>query len=211
MIPPITRVAQDLTAITTLYRQLPEQAINDSDNPAIPGGRAMIALAPVANLEAWENLNDATERYGKSYTFADVEDPDDAWPAFQLIAYWSQQWRRTRDAEYVTRLSLPNEVNFLRYSLEWAWETLDPKQWAEFEANIHSARTRLENIVGDGQRDIISDEVSCLLCGTALRRRMTPREGYEDDWWCQECRLHLTKAQFNLAASEAARRSLGLV
>jgi hypothetical protein len=72
----------------------------------------MVELGNVANIEAWTNQQDATERYGRAYTSAEDEDPDDAWPAFQLIEFWSEQWRAnttpsTAPADHPQRSQLP--------------------------------------------------------------------------------------------------------
>lgn len=200
----LTTVAQNLTSILHLWEQLIGEAINQGDHPDIPGGRALIALAPVANQEAWDNMQSATERYGKPYTCVDDEDDE---TAFQRIRWWSDRWRRHHGAEYGQDPTIATEISFIRYNLPWA--RLNEREWQQFADDMDAARINLENIVRDGHRDIYSDEVVCLLCETTLRRRMG-LAGYEDEWWCASCRVHLTAAQFNLAASHAARRQLGL-
>src|SRR5688572_26692956 len=127
---PLVKVARDLREIERLAGELEAQAIADASHPLMPGGRAMVALAPVASPEAWENLEQATERalrghpgYSKAYTSAEDEDPEEAWPAFQLLRFWSESWRREREADYDDRrVSIETEAAFLRWSLEWAWD-----------------------------------------------------------------------------------------
>lgn len=207
---PLTKVACDLTEILDLHQALLEQAVHQArariDGTSLPGGEAMIALAPVANHEAWENMQQASEHTGRPLTAPELE--DDNQTPLQLVCFWAERWRREHGAEYGQTPTIWTEVNFIRWNLEWAI-THEP-QWSRFTDDIATARSKLENILHDGRRDIVSDDVTCLLCGTPLRRRMTEQEGYEDEWWCRDCRAHLTGAQFNLAASESARRQLGL-
>lgn len=204
---PLVNTAQNLTEIVHLYADLRTQAIHKANARELPGGRAMIALAPVANREAWENMQATTERTGRHYTAPELEDDEDT--PLETIAFWSERWRKALGAEYDGQIhSILTEVNFLKWNLDWA--TRNEAEWERFVDDIHGVRSRLESILKDGQRDLVSDEVSCLLCETPLRRRMTDRDGYEDEWWCRDCGVHLTSAQFNLAASEAARRAVGL-
>lgn len=185
---PVTKVARDLTEILALYAQLPGQAENDSTARLMPGGRAMVAMGPVANLEAWENMNQATERYGFGYTIAELEDDEDAWPAYQTLKSWSEQWRRARAAEYDgQRLTIATEANLIRSLLDWAWDHLEPAQWDQMAADVNRARRNLEDILFAGKRagrtrivcDLGHDKPQRLLVllGSA-------DDGTEDAWKC---------------------------
>lgn len=203
----IGRTSANLRAILNLIDDLSEQAIHNSQRD-IPGGNAMVELGPIANLEAWEHQHATDERTGSHYTQADVEDPEEGWPASQRIKWWAEAWRRELGAEYDDQhTTLATEVKFLRFHLEWGSAQ---STWTAFSDDVYSARRRLEDIVSEGSRDIVSNDVACLICNTPLRRRMTRELGYEDEWWCIECHHHLTSPQFNLAASEAARRAFSL-
>jgi len=213
---PITKVARDLTEIEALYAQLPEQAQNDSNAALMPGGRAMVALAPVANLERWAHLNDAGERYGRPYTFADLEDDDDHAPAPQLIAYWAEQWRRIHGAEYGQKATVATEVNFIRYQLPWAWDNLDDPEWLAFAADINRARRNLEDILFAGTRAdrtrIVCDE------GHDRPQRLlvllgSSEDGSEDTWKCPlaGCKKRfdrdgISRAHAKMLRSEGAER-----
>lgn len=205
----ITKVSQNLTAIVQLHGNLIEQAIHGGYvNLTMPGGEAMVALAPVSNFEAWTNMQETSERTGRPLTAPELEDENET--PLQRLVYWSERWRQHHEAEYYGQTpTIVTEVNFLRFNLDWAIR--HEPDWNRFVDDVHKARTRMETILHDGQRDIVSDDVTCLLCETQLRRRMVDGIGYEDEWWCKKCHLHLTPAQFNLAASESARRSIGLV
>lgn len=190
---PVVKVARDLTEIVALSGQLPGQAVNDSNAALMPGGRAMVALGPVANLEAWENMTASSERYGRAYTSAEDEDPDDAWSAFQRIEFWSEQWRREHGAEYGQRPTIASEANFLRYLLNWAWDNL--MEWDDFAADIKRARIQLEDIVSAGTR--AERGAPCLYegCrGIRLVRKLEPardKDGYRiwrhSKWHCPRC------------------------
>jgi hypothetical protein len=200
---PVTKVARDLSAILDLYGQLPGQAINDADSPMMPGGRAMVALAPVANHEAWENMSQATERYGKAYTFAEEEDPDEAWPAFQLIAFWSEAWRAEHGAEYGQRANLPREVNFLRYLLDWAWD--NEPHFEDFARDVNRARVKLEDVLFAGAR-VEKSRVVCPECDGNVRlivlRGATPED---DSWKCRACKSRYDQDEVGRAHAKMLR------
>jgi hypothetical protein len=205
----ILDVTQDLTEIQRLHEALLTEAVHKANDHDIPGGLAMVALAPVANLEAWAYRYDAAEtqaRLGNRAT-PDTADEDETWePPLQTLLFWSEQWRIIHDAEIDRRPTVATEAAFIRWALNWAWD--NETHWNDFANDIHTARTRLENILRAGSRDLHS-EVTCLAegCGTPLRRRMTGN-GFEDEWWCNNCHRHLTAAEYGMAYADAARREL---
>jgi hypothetical protein len=141
----LTKVGRDLTELSRLTLDLQDQAINDANHHDIPGGPAMVALADVANLEAWEWMTDA----GIGYTAPDLEDAE--WePPYQTVAYWSERWRRALGAEYDMRTTFDTEIAFVRNALQWAAE--NEEAWDNFTADIRKARLRLENILHAGSR-----------------------------------------------------------
>lgn len=210
---PVTKVARDLTEILNLYAQLPDQAVNDSQDSLMPGGHAMVALGPVANLEAWGHMQDATERTGRAYTSAEDEDPDEAWSAFQLIEFWSEQWRRTHGAEYGQRPTIASEANFIRYQLGWAWDNLI--EWDDFAADVRRARLRLEDILFAGSR-AERTRIVCDGCEKAPRLLVlhgSADDGSEDAWKCPACKKRfdaseIRRAHAKMLRSEGAERWL---
>lgn len=151
---PVVKVARDLTEIVDLHRRLAEQAVHQAgakvDGTSLPGGAAMVALGPVANLEAWGNQNATDERMGLAYTSVEDEDPEEAWSPFQLLEFWSEDWRRVHEAEYGRRPTIESEANFIRWALDWAWEN-EPR-WDDFAADVRKARVKLEDILSAGNR-----------------------------------------------------------
>lgn len=209
---PVVKVARDLTEIMNLHEDLQEQAISKANDRLMPGGLAMVALADVASIEAWSDQLEAAEYKhladAKRYPSPMLDDEDTTWePPLQTLLFWSEAWRTAHGYEHRSRPTLATETAFIRWCLDWAWD--NEIKWEVFAEDVHTVRRRMENILKAGNRDIISDDVTCLVCETRLRRRMT-RDGYEDEWWCIDCHNHLTPAQYNLSTSEAARRKLGL-
>lgn len=208
---PTVKVARDLTEIIDLDARLRSQAIDDGDHPDMPGGAAMVALGPVANIEAWENRQQATERYGIAYTSAVDEDPDDAWSAYQLIEFWSESWRREHGAEYDARRTIATETNFVRHCLDWAWE--NEPHWDDFAADIRRARVRLEDILHAGKR-VERSRIVCNRCDVAPRLivlRGSAEDCSDDMWKCPACKVRLAsdevqRAHAAMLRSDSARR-----
>lgn len=211
----VVKVARDLTEIVRMHDALLAQAMTKAADPQMPGGAAMVALGKVANMEAWENMQQATERYGQAYTSAQDEDPDEAWSAFQLIEFWSEAWRREHDAEYGQQPTIASEANFLRWLLDWAWD--NEPHWDDFARDIAQARRRLEDILLAGERSergapCMYDECK----GKRLVRKMIPArdaEGHkvwvQSDWHCPSCKRHWDEdayARMVTAANHAAQQ-----
>lgn len=206
---PVTKVARDLTEILQLYDALLTQAIHSAnatvDHHHLPGGRAMVELGNVANVEAWTNHHEATERYGKAYTSVEDEDPDDAWPAFQLLEFWSEQWRREHGAEYGKQPTIHSEANFLRFLLNWAWD--NEPHFDDFAADIKRARLRLEDIVYAGRRA----ERTRIVCDRCKDKpRLIVLHGIEPDlsddrWKCPACKHRFDAAEIREAHAAMLR------
>lgn len=218
---PTTKVARDLREITDeLWPRLLEQAQHHARSRLMPGGEAMVALGNVANVEAWENMHQATERYGRAYTSVADEDPDQSWSAYQLLEFWSEQWRAERGAEYHSteyRTTVATEAAFLRGSLDWAWE--NEPHWTDFANDVSTARSRLEDILKAGDRAELG--APCLYedCnGKRLRRKLQPkgdahgRKVYDwGKWHCIRCHREWDDdayARMVTAANEAAKVEL---
>lgn len=204
----IIDVARDLTEITRLATELEAEAVHKANNHLMPGGLAMVALGHVANLEAWEHKHDTIERIAltRGQPLPELDDDDNWEPPLQTLCFWSEAWRRELDHELDRRATITTETAFIRWALNWAWD--NEPHWNDMAQDIHNVVTRLENLLTEGQRDIHS-EVTCLAedCGTPLRRRMTGN-GFEEEWWCNGCRRHLTPAEYGMAYADAARREL---
>lgn len=197
---PVVKVARDLTEILDLYARLPAQALNHADAHLMPGGHAMVALGNVANIEAWENLQQATERYGRAYTSVEDEDPDEAWSTYQLLEFWSEDWRRIHGAEYDAeefKRTVATEAKFLRTVLGWAWDN-EPR-WDDFAGDIRRARVKLEDVVHAGKRaDRV--RVQCDRCESGPRLlRILGKTEATDRWKCPRCKHRFTRDEMHRA------------
>lgn len=205
---PRVKAARDLTEILRLYADLEAQAVNDAGSRLMPGGRAMVDLGPVTNLERWGHMNDATERLGKAYTSEPDEDPDEAWSAFQLIEFWSEEWRRELGAEYdEQRPTIATEANFIRHALDWAWE--NEPAWEDFARDINRARVRLEDILTEGRRvertRVMCNRQTCEEPRNLIR--LVGTQGREDVWKCPSCKARYDADEFKRAYAAMLRSS----
>lgn len=207
---PVTKVARDLTEILRLYDALLTEAVHSAnaslDNHSLPGGRAMVELGNVANVEAWNNHQDATERHQRAYTSIEDEDPDDAWPAFQTLGFWSEQWRAEHGAEYGMRPTIASEANYLRHSLNWAWD--NEVHFDDFAADVRRARLKLEDIVYDGKR-VERTRVVCDKCDDPRRliklHAMYDPTGIFDSYKCPGCKAKFDQDDFDRAYAKMLR------
>lgn len=171
---PKVQVARDLRAIGHMAAMLGERMLDLADDPHIVGGQAMVEAARVANLEAWQHQVDTDERQADlparlrhaPYTSVADEDPDEAWPAYQTLRYWSEEWRRERGKPDIEMPSIATETRFLGACIDWAWST-EP-HFEDFANDIRSARTKLENVVRDGIRETRS-RILCDRCANPKR------------------------------------------
>lgn len=210
---PVVKVARDLTAIVDLYTRLHAEAEHKANDPLMPGGLAMVSLANVANLEAWEHRYESSETFGRPADH--VFDEDDTWePPLQTLCFWSEAWRNEHGAEYDQRPTLATEANFIRWALPWAWDS--ELHWDDFARDIANARRRLENLLHEGQR--AERGAPCLYetCGgVRLVRKLVPGrddEGHKvwrlSDWHCPRCKRSWDEKRYAsmvTAAHEAAK------
>lgn len=105
------------------------------------------------------------------------------------------------------------EILRVRAALHWMTavdETGEP-WWPPIQdiaERTHKIRRALESILHDGTRDeYADDEITCLLCGSELKRRMLAT-GIEDNHWCGGCNRTLAPHEFYLAAAQAAELAL---
>lgn len=203
----ISDVARDLTEITKLAADLEDEAVHHGDDPEMPGGDALAALAGVASPSVYAGRLDNLEEAAIAFAFAHGLDPtdtmpgtpdEDDWePPLQTLLFWSEAWRMEQDWAVLSRPTITTEANFIRASLDWAWET--ELHWDDFARDIRQARARLENLLYAGQR-VVARGVCCLYdeCGGArLVRKTVPTAGTGKDkgkklwrltdWHCPRC------------------------
>ncbi len=209
---PAVNVARDLRAILHMAAMLGERSLDLADHPDILGGDAMVNLAHVANLEAWTNQTDTTERLSldprtksRAYTSAADEDPDEAWPPFQMLEFWTEQWRRDLGKDHDGQPTLTSEARFLlgRGMLEWAQAS--EMHFEEFAADVKAARAKLENIVRDGIRETRS-RITCDRCANPKRLiRKYGKAGKPDTWKAPCCKAVFTDDEATRAHAKQLR------
>lgn len=188
---PVVKVARDLTEILAMTAALDDQAEHKAnariDGTGLPGGLAMVALAHVANLEAWEAQYEAWEHFGRPRDH--VEDEDDAWePPLQTLCFWSEQWRAQHGAEYDMRPTVASEAAFIRWALDWAWD--NEPHWDDFANDVRKARVRMENVLYAGKRPERT-RIVCDQCEEAPQLLKLPgiaEDGSDDRWKCPGCK-----------------------
>jgi hypothetical protein len=222
-------VARDLTAIVDMAESLEDQAINDANDHLMPGGLAMVAQGPVANLEAWAHKLDAAERLGLHPA---IEDDDEWEPPLQSLLFWSEDLRRIHDQEFEPAPHRPRpteatEANILRHHLDWLWEN-EPK-WDDFAQHIADARARMEALLAEGlrsKRGVPCLSVDCSggilvqpvadrrehrwcdghdgVCTVPHERCAHDRGGLRDEWVCGKCDRRYGVEDYARAVAQSA-------
>lgn len=188
---PVTKVARNLTAIVELASSLEEQAIEKANDRLMPGGLAMVALAPVANLNEWSEQLEAAEYRHQSnpdrWAFPSIEDEDDWEPPLQTLRFWSEAWRTHHGMAYGATVSLSSEANFIRWALDWAWD--NEQHWDNFAKDVADTRSRLESLLYAGTREertrVVCDRDQCAGNPPRLIKVHAPRRA--DSLVCPGC------------------------
>lgn len=173
----LARIARDLTEIEDLATHLAAEALHRSNSRLMPGGGALVASAPDADLGEWsEQIAYAELRHyaaclkvnHKECAIADhVNDEDDQWTEDPLrtLLFWTDEWRRDVGMT-IPAPNLHTEVNFLRQMLDWAWN--NEPHFADLVRDVNYARRRLEDLLHAGRRPQRS-RVLCPHCDKATR------------------------------------------
>lgn len=194
-------VAAQLRLIEEMAQRLEARAmdqgrrVTSTGDRGIPGGEAMVNLAPIASPRQWSELIEYQERRADAALefLKDAqpdlshEDPDELWPAAEIITWWSEEFRQRLGMDYPGwHPTLRSEVAFLRNRdvAEWIWNN-EPR-WDDYTGDVARAKTKLENILHAGDR---SDRtpIVCDRCDDKrpLVRVWADREHVADE--CQSC------------------------
>jgi hypothetical protein len=149
--------------------------------------------------------------------WSEFEDPDELWPAVQILAWWSEEYRQRLDMKYEGwRPTLVSEAKFLRNHdvAEWIWN--NEVHWDDYAGDVERAKTKLENILVDGER--AERGVPCLYEACRGARLVRKLEPYRDkdgekawrhgDWHCPKCHRKWNEDQYArmvTAANEQAK------
>lgn len=174
-----------LSACETLVAHLPAQAayggrggLLEAARP-IPGGDAQVLLA-------WG---------GDSTTSAADESEDDPIPALLLLSTWEDTWRKKLGHRGGPRPTMSNVCGYLHQHLGWAAQRHDAFPY--FAEDMRKLRSRLENVLHDGERD---DTVAapCFDCAGQLVR-LVDDDGRSDRYTCRRCHREMDVAGYWLA------------
>ena len=188
----------DLDVVAELYRHLLDEALRGSQAVReLPGGDATVAMSPwSAGLgsildEHWQQWRD--------YTDANAYASD--WHPVLTLDLWCQMWREwTGLPEPATRWATMDRcVGYLRDVLgdiNTAQPAGDiwPPEYVELAADVAATRTRLENVLRDGERR--QSGAPCLRCNTSLLRVVDDDGALSDDWTCPHCRRDYDEVQY---------------
>lgn len=212
---PKVRVARDLRAILVMAPLLAERGIDLSADHEMPGGDATAAVAPVALPSAWERRTELTERawmdkhatavaMGTRIATDDEDRPtmdeeDDLETPLQTLLFWSEDWRHQLGMDYGQDPTLTSEANFLANADVIAWAVDHEPRFKHFAESIADTRTRVENIVREGEQETRS-RVICDKCDKGKRLTLVYGKGERPDVWkCPSC-----KARFDNDALKRA-------
>lgn len=226
---PLVRIARDLRAILVMAPLLTERGIDLSADHEMPGGDALVALAPVALPSAWERRAELVEAawMDEHATFCRLSDrtrialddtrrptfdeDDDHEPPLQTLLFWSEDWRARLGMDYGQDPTLASEANFLANADVITWAQTHEPRFEHFATSIADTRARVENVVREGEQ-ITRSRVVCDKCDKGKRLVLVHGKGNRPDTWkCPSCKarfdpdaLHRAHAR-QMRAEGAAR------
>lgn len=200
-------VRDDLAEIIRLTELLPTQAVDGGSDghllagAPIPGGEAMVFLGPGSDGRArvWaRERGDQREAQGLrrgfdgDYTHAQDEAESDPMPPLLVLATWEDDFRQTLGHPSGPRATMWRCADYLGTHLTMMAQRHEA--FEEFAADLARLRGRLEDVLGEGERD--EKGAPCMKCGTLQMRRCHPRQGFLDEWHCPRCRVTSTAAEY---------------
>jgi hypothetical protein len=198
---PTLSVAINLREIARLADMLEDQAYHHANAKDFPGGDALAAMAPVANLEAWQNKLDTAERLWLDGQGPEpFSDDSDEWePPLQLLLFWTELWRMDLDTE-TEHPTLDTETGWIIDNLPTLHLLYRDQRWDLFEQDVAKARRSLENTLRDGERQ--QSGAPCVNCRRNLLRLTDPKTGgLTDDWRCPGCQREYNPEQYRNAVA----------
>lgn len=190
-------VSKNLDAIQDMAARLEARAIDRANDKLMPGGEALVNLAGVGSKQVWERRNELAEEVG-DYDKPSFEDPDEMWPAIQMLWFWSETYRATLGMDYDDprwRPTLISEAGFLRNRdvAEWIWE--NEIQWDDYAKDVERAKTKLEALLHEGDRAELGAPCLYESCrGRRIIRKLEPKRDKDGNktwdygnWHCPKC------------------------
>lgn len=207
---PQTRAARHLTQIVHMYADLSTEAVNRASSKDMPGGDAMVLLAPGADLAAYKYRQMSAIMGRIDVPIDDTEgDPD---PVLMVLAYWANELRAERGEITDLPPTITRCADYIRQSLDWAFSD----QAGEFDTeglltDLARLRTRMEAVLKQGYRPDRT-EVPCLTedCEATLNKEWHSQAKY-DGYRCPQCQRFydydaFIRARADQLASRGAER-----
>lgn len=198
-------IARDLRAIVDLWRGLPEEAASRADDKDLPGGDALVMMAPAANLEAWEHRYEAAEQSGRDTRY--VNDQEAELHPLLVLATWEDAIRDERDQPTDLRATVERAADYVGKSVDWM---LDVDECGDqnflgidqLSIDLRRCRAMLENLLHDGERAEWT-RVTCISddCDEKPRlMKVYADEAAHDHHQCPGCRARYDYDEFLRAA-----------
>lgn len=168
-------VREDLTEVTELYRQLPDQAREASNDgrpwagARIPGAAAMVAMGP--------SVDPQLVRVNREHHLVHLK--GDMIPPLAVLAHWEETWAAWLGHDRSGRTTITRSAGYLDRALSAiAQQTpsfrdglvVAPPEFGEFSKAIGTLRADLERLVHNEQ--VGEHGVDCFECGAQLTRRI---------------------------------------
>lgn len=204
-------VASSLRAIESMALRLEDRAIDRSTDREMPGGDALVNLASVGSMTDWQRRVDLAEGlHGNGSVDLSDEDPDEFWPAVQVLWFWSEDYRQRLNHNYDDprwRPTLLSEARFLRNTDVAAWIWGNEVHFEDYAKDVERAKTKLENILHEGERS----ERTPVVCDRCDDKRQLIRVWNDspeaDRWKCPGCKHEFDTEETGDALAAQMRRT----
>lgn len=211
----------ELTKITAAYTEFVIEVTYKANDRDIPGGDAMHAMSPAADLSSWEAQFEAAEAVAAlkidaghsaaaarmlGYVF-DQEDTDHH-PEL-VLTDWETQIRIDRGEQVNLRSNVHKAASYIRRAIPWMY-SLDGEGRPVFtehralHKDLRNVRRFLETILKSGNRAEFT-RVNCIAddCDTHPRlMKLWASQVRWDRYRCPACRTEYDQAQFKMAESQ---------
>lgn len=203
------KITRDLREIERMYADLWTEALHHADDPSnIPGGDAMVMLAPGADVEAFGYMQ-LSAILGRidPHIIEEVIDGDIE-PPLSFLASWVDLIREERGQPPTERRAgIDGEIRYLRGALDWMTALdEDGQPWwiaiEDFAIQLRRVRRALEVVLRDGEQ--VDFGAPCLNdgCGRPLLK-LWGIDAHTDRWRCIPCERWYNHDEYKMAVKQA--------
>lgn len=203
------QIGGHLTAIEEMFEALGEEAEARHSDKEFPGGDALVAMGPGADVEAFGYMQ-MSALMGR-IDEADVVMPErgDIEPPLSFLASWEDVLREERDQPRYLDASIKSSSKYIRDSIDWMMSYDDDGNMNfiavdDLAEQLGKVRRRMEDVLSAGHRAEFT-RVNCVNDECATKPRLmklwTARVKW-DRFRCPECRREYDQPQFEEAKAE---------